>query len=86
MKKELSVSMNLSMKVKNYIQGTGEGLANIYSSLLEERVSVNQAWKILHASVAFSFAAFTWCSAWVSALLVTWFLFTLWDCKKSGLK
>lgn len=86
MKKELSVSMNMGMKVREFIQDTGEGLAAVYSSLLEEKVSVTQAWKIMHASVAGTFAVFGWCSAWVHVLLVAWFLFTLWDCKKAGLK
>ena len=86
MKKELSVSMTLGMKVKNFIQDTGDSLATIYSALMEESITRNQAWKILHASVAFTFAVFAWCGLFVHFLLVAWFLFTLWDCKRAGLK
>lgn len=86
MKKEITTAMSFGMKVKLYVQSVGEGLANIYSQLLEERVSVMQSWKILHASVAFCFAVFSWCSVLVHLLLLAWFLFTLWDCKRAGIK
>jgi len=86
MKKELSVTMNFGTKVRVALQSVGEGLAKVYSSLLEEPISVKQAWKILHASVALSFAVFTSCSVFAHFILVTWFLFTIWDCKRAGLK
>lgn len=86
MKKELSVSMTVGMKVRVFVQNVGISLANVYSALLEERISVLQAWKIFHASVAFVFAVFTVCSVFIHFVLVTWFLFTIWDCKRAGLK
>ena len=86
MKKELSVSMSLGVKARMFVQSVGESLAGVYSTLLEENVSVSQAWKILHATVAFTFAVFCWCNVLLHLLLVAWFVFTIWDCKRAGLK
>lgn len=86
MKKELSLTLNFVTKTRMFIQSVGENLAKVYSSLLEEPISVKKAWKIFHASVAFCFAAFTSCSVFIHFILVTWFLFTLWDCNRAGIK
>lgn len=86
MKKEIIVSESWIIRVLVAVSSVGQNLAALYSYLLEESISVSQAWKIMHASVALVFLVFTSTSVEMRFAMLGWFLFTLWDCKKAGLK
>ncbi len=86
MKNEMTMPMSLSARFREYIQSVGEGLSELYSAIMEEPISVSQSWKIMHASVALVVTAFFPLSLPFRLLSVVWMLYTLFDCKRSGLK
>lgn len=86
MKNEMTMPMSLSARIRQYIQSVGLGLSQLYSAIMEEPISVAQSWKIMHASVALVITAFFPMSLPFRLLSVVWMLYTLLDCKRSGLK
>lgn len=87
MKKELSLRLSLTGRVKLYVAGWADAYANLFSLYLGEKVSTGHVMRITHAVVAFTILVFTYCSnsLW-SLLFLAWFVLTLLDCKKAGIK
>lgn len=86
MKKEISLRMTLSERVKLYLNTTAEALAQTLSACVEEEISVAQALRILHTVLAFTFLVFSHTHALLSVLFLVWFALTLRDCRKVLLK
>ena len=85
MKKEISLRISLKERVKCYVASCAETLAQAMSVCLEEKVSLAQALRILHALVAFTVLVFSYGHVFLSVLFLVWFVLTLIDCKRAGL-
>ena len=84
MKKEMSLRISLKEQVKCCVKGWSETLADKLSDCIEEKVTPDQALRILHAVLAFTVLVFSCGSALLSVVFLIWFALTLQDCKRAG--
>lgn len=84
MKKEMSIRISLKERIKCCVNGWAETLAEALSACMEEKVSPNQALRILHAVIAFTVLVFSYAHALLSVVFLVWFVLTLIDCKRAG--
>ena len=61
-------------------------MARLLSECLEEEVSAEKTLRILHAVVAFTILVFSYGHALMSVLFLLWFVLTLVDCKRAGIR
>ncbi|MCD7925450.1 MAG: hypothetical protein LUI85_12490 [Bacteroides sp.] len=86
MKKELSLRLSLMGRVKLYVADWADAYANLFSLFLGEKVSTGHVMRITHAVLAFTVLVFSYGNALVSLLFLVWFVLTLLDCKRAGIK
>lgn len=86
MKKELSLRLSLMGRVKLYVANWADAYANLFSLFLGEKVSTGHVMRITHAVLAFTVLVFSYGNALVSLLFLVWFVLTLLDCKRAGIK
>ena len=60
-----------------------EWLRSYYSACLDRELNSHQTWCLVHAQVAFLFAAFAECSLPLHVLTAAWFGWSLWRCKQA---
>lgn len=87
MKKELSLRLSLMGRVKLCVVSWADAYAALFSLYLGEKVSTSHVMRITHAVLAFTILVFSYCSnPLLSLLFLAWFILTLLDCKKAGIK
>ncbi|WP_455665963.1 hypothetical protein [Phocaeicola sp.] len=86
MKKELSLRLSLMGRVKLYVADWADAYANLFSLFLGEKVSTGHVMRITHAVLAFTVLVFSYGNALVSLLFLVWFVLTLLDCKRAGIR
>lgn len=86
MKKELSLRLSLMGRVKLYVADWADAYANLFSLFLGEKVSTGHVMRITHTVLAFTVLVFSYGNALVSLLFLVWFVLTLLDCKRAGIK
>lgn len=86
MKKELSLRLSLMGRAKLYVAGWAEAYANLFSLYLGEKVNTGHVMRITHAVLSFTILVFSYGNALLSLLFLVWFILTLLDCKRAGIK
>lgn len=86
MKKELSLRLSLIGRVKLSVVSWADAYADLFSLYLGEKVSTGHVMRITHAVLAFTVLVFSYGNALLSLLFLAWFILTLLDCKKAGIK
>ncbi len=86
MKKELSLRLSLMGRVKLSVVSWADAYADLFSLYLGEKVSTGHVMRITHAVLAFTVLVFSYGNALLSLLFLVWFILTLLDCKKAGIK
>lgn len=86
MKKEMTLRISLKERMKLYVLNSVSPMARALSNILEEEISAENTLRILHVVVAFTALVFTYGHALLSVLFLIWFVLTLLDCRRAGLK
>lgn len=86
MKKELSLRLSLMGRVKLCMARWADAYAALFSLYLGEKVETGPVLRITHAVLAFTVLVFSYGSALLSLLFLVWFILTLLDCKRVGIK
>lgn len=86
MKKEVSLRLSWIERVKLSLVGWADAYASLLSFCLEEEISAGHALRITHAMLAFTFLVFSCGNALLSVLFLVWFVLTLRDCKRAGIR
>ena len=86
MKKELSLRLSLMGRVKLSVVSWADAYADLFSLYLGEKVSTGHVMRMTHAVLAFTVLVFSYGNALLSLLFLVWFILTLLDCKKAGIK
>ena len=86
MKKEMSLRISLKQRFVLCMLSAVTPMARLLSECLEEEVSVEKTLRILHAVVAFTILVFFYGHALMSVLFLLWFVLTLVDCKRAGIR
>ena len=86
MKKEMSLRISLKQRFVLCMLSAVTPMARLLSECLEEEVSVEKTLRILHAVVAFTILVFSYGHALMSVLFLLWFVLTLVDCKRAGIR
>lgn len=86
MKKDLSLRLSLKERVKMAVVNVADAYAGLFSMYLGEEISTSRVLRITHALLAFTFLVFTYGNAMASILFLFWFIGTLYDCVRAGIK
>lgn len=86
MKKEMSLRISLKQRFALYMLNMVNPVARVISDCLEEEVSAEKTLRILHALVAFTVLVFSYGHALMSVLFLIWFILTLVDCRRVGVR
>lgn len=87
MKKEISLRRSYADYAKSMVMNVAERFAKFLSVSVEEEISPLQALCILQAVLSFTVLVFSVCVPLVVRLLMlAWFVFSLRQCRRSGLK
>jgi hypothetical protein len=86
MKKEMSLRISLKQRFVLCMLSAVTPMARLLSECLEEDVSAEKTLRILHAVVAFTILVFSYGHALMSVLFLLWFVLTLVDCKRAGIR
>ena len=86
MKKEMSLRISLKQRFTLCILNMVTPIARVMSDCLEEEVSAEKTLRILHAVVAFTVLVFSYGHALMSVLFLIWFVLTLVDCRRVGIR
>ena len=86
MKKEMSLRISLKQRFALCMLNMVTPIARVMSDCLEEEVPADKTLRILHAVVAFTVLVFSYGSALMSVLFLVWFVLTLVECKRAGIR
>jgi hypothetical protein len=86
MKKEMSLRISLKQRFVLCMLSAVTPMVRLLSACLEEDVSAEKTLRILHAVVAFTILVFSYGHALMSVLFLLWFVLTLVDCKRAGIR
>ncbi|MCE2615761.1 MAG: hypothetical protein ACTTKN_03585 [Phocaeicola sp.] len=86
MKKDLSLRLSLKERVKMTIANAADSYAGLFSMYLGEEVSTSHVLRITHVMLAFTCLVFTYGNVMISILFLLWFIGTLYDCVRAGIK
>jgi hypothetical protein len=86
MKKEMSLRISLKQRFVLCMLSAVTPMVRLLSECLEEDVSAEKTLRILHAVVAFTILVFSYGHALMSVLFLLWFVLTLVDCKRAGIR
>ena len=86
MKKEMSLRISLKQRFVLCMLSAVTPMARLLSECLEEDVSAEKTLRILHAVVAFTILVFSYGHALMSVLFLLWFVLTLVDCRRAGIR
>lgn len=86
MKKELSLRLSLMGRAKLCVVGWADAYAALLSLYLGEKVETGPALRITHAVLVFTVLVFSYGNALLSLLFLLWFILTLLDCKRAGIR
>lgn len=86
MKKEMSLRISLKQRFALCMLNMVTPIARVISDCLEEEVSAEKTLRILHAVVAFTVLVFSYGHALMSVLFLIWFILTLVDCRRVGIR
>ena len=86
MKKEMSLRISLKQRFVLCMLSAVTPMARLLSECLEEEVSTEKTLSILHAVVTFTILVFSYGHALMSVLFLLWFVLTLVDCKRAGIR
>lgn len=86
MKKDLSLRLSLKERIKAAVINTTDAYASLFSLYLGEEVSTSHVLRITHVMLAFTCLVFTYGNVMVSILFLLWFIGTLYDCVRAGIK
>lgn len=87
MKKEISLRRSRIDYAKSVVMNYVEHFAKFLSALVEEEISPFQSLCILQVLFSFTILVFSVCvPLLVRLLMLSWFVFSLWQCKRAGLK
>lgn len=87
MKKEITLRRPFAANIKSRLINQVEPFARFLSVLIEEEISPFQALLVLQALLSFTVLVFSVCVPLILRLLMlAWFVLSLWQCKRAGLK
>ena len=86
MKKEMSLRICLKQRFVLCMLNAVTPMARVLSDCLEEEVSAEKTLRIMHAVLAFTVLVFSYGHALMSVLFLIWFVLTLVDCKRAGIR
>lgn len=86
MKKEMTYRISLKQRFVLCMLSLVTPIARLLSDCLEEEISAEKTLRILHAIIAFTMLVFSYGHALISVLFLVWFVLTLVDCKRVGIR
>ena len=86
MKKEMTCRISLKQRFVLCLMNIVAPVAHLLSVCLEEEISAEKTLRILHAVLAFTMLVFSYGHALISVLFLIWFILTLVDCKRAGIR
>ena len=86
MKKEMTYRISLKQRFVLCMLSLVAPIARLLSDCLEEEISAEKTLRILHAIIAFTMLVFSYGHALISVLFLVWFVLTLVDCKRVGIR
>lgn len=86
MKKGLLIKLSLSQTLKLQVRNIGDNYARLLSLIMEENISIGDAFRITNVVISFTLLLFTYGDALYSIIFLVWSICALTSCKRAGIK